>query len=211
MVARRHRQRSEARQAIRSPRRCLRRSAATACRKKPFDDYLEARIFDLYDDPMPTRADLEGYCGETASALIQLAAMVLDPRGGAAARRSRRPCRLRAGDHRADPAAAAASRARPVLRAARHPCRGRHVARGVRRRRRMPRPRRRAVAAMAALAAEHLAAFESRAGAHAAVAAAGFPAAGADAAPISTRIARGRRRSALSRQRRHLGDPAASG
>jgi phytoene synthase len=43
-----------------------------------FDNYLEARIFDLYDDPMPSRTDLEGYCGETASALIQLAAMVLD-------------------------------------------------------------------------------------------------------------------------------------
>ena len=40
---------------------------------------LEARIFDLYDDPMPSTNDLEGYCGETASALIQLAAMVLDP------------------------------------------------------------------------------------------------------------------------------------
>ena len=37
------------------------------------------RIFDLYDDPMPSRTDLEGYCGETASALIQLAALVLDP------------------------------------------------------------------------------------------------------------------------------------
>ena len=44
-----------------------------------FDAYLEARIFDLYDDPMPGRADLEGYCGETASAVIQLAALVLDP------------------------------------------------------------------------------------------------------------------------------------
>ena len=43
-----------------------------------FDNYLEARVFDLYDDPMPTRTDLEGYCGETAGALIQLAAMVLD-------------------------------------------------------------------------------------------------------------------------------------
>src|SRR5438034_284615 len=46
--------------------------------RKPFDDYLEARIFDLYDDPMPGRAELEGYCGETASALIQLASLVLD-------------------------------------------------------------------------------------------------------------------------------------
>lgn len=44
-----------------------------------FDRYLEARIFDLYDDPMPSRADLEGYCGETASALIQLAALILEP------------------------------------------------------------------------------------------------------------------------------------
>ncbi len=43
-----------------------------------FDHYLEARIFDLYDDPMPSRTDLEGYCGETASALIQLASLVLD-------------------------------------------------------------------------------------------------------------------------------------
>lgn len=44
-----------------------------------FENMLEARIFDLYDDPMPSRTDLEGYCGETASALIQLAAIVLDP------------------------------------------------------------------------------------------------------------------------------------
>jgi phytoene synthase len=44
-----------------------------------FENYLEARVFDLYNDPMPSRTDLEGYCGETASVLIQLAAMVLDP------------------------------------------------------------------------------------------------------------------------------------
>lgn len=43
-----------------------------------FQNYLDARIFDLYDDPMPTRGDLEGYCGETASAIIQLSALVLD-------------------------------------------------------------------------------------------------------------------------------------
>jgi phytoene synthase len=47
--------------------------------RSAFENYLEARIFDLYNDPMPSRTDLEGYCGETASALIQLAAMVLDP------------------------------------------------------------------------------------------------------------------------------------
>lgn len=44
-----------------------------------FDRYLDARIFDLYDDPMPSRGDLEGYLGETASAIIQLAALILEP------------------------------------------------------------------------------------------------------------------------------------
>ena len=39
----------------------------------------EARIFDLYDDPMPDRATFEGYAGETASALIQLGTLILDP------------------------------------------------------------------------------------------------------------------------------------
>lgn len=42
-------------------------------------DLIDARIFDLYDDPMPDRHALEGYAGETASALIQLAGLVLDP------------------------------------------------------------------------------------------------------------------------------------
>jgi phytoene synthase len=39
----------------------------------------EARIFDLYDDPMPDRAAFELYAGETASALIQLSGLILDP------------------------------------------------------------------------------------------------------------------------------------
>lgn len=39
----------------------------------------EARIFDLYDDPMPDRNVFEGYAGETAAALIQLGALILDP------------------------------------------------------------------------------------------------------------------------------------
>jgi len=46
--------------------------------RRALTDLIEARRFDLYDDPMPSRNDLEGYCGETASALIQLAALVLD-------------------------------------------------------------------------------------------------------------------------------------
>lgn len=42
-----------------------------------FDNLLQARIFDLYDDPMPSLADLEGYAGDTASAVMQLGAIVL--------------------------------------------------------------------------------------------------------------------------------------
>jgi phytoene synthase len=52
-------------------------------------DLIDARVFDLYDDPMPTMADLEGYCGETSSVLIRLAGLVLagggDPGGADAA------------------------------------------------------------------------------------------------------------------------------
>ena len=46
--------------------------------RSAFERLLAARIFDLYDDPMPDRTSLEGYCGETASAIIQLAALILD-------------------------------------------------------------------------------------------------------------------------------------
>jgi phytoene synthase len=42
-----------------------------------FDNLLQARIFDLYDDPMPTLNDLEGYAGDTESAVMQLGAMIL--------------------------------------------------------------------------------------------------------------------------------------
>lgn len=42
-----------------------------------FDKLIEARRFDLYDDPMPSLNDLEGYAGETSSSLIQLAAIIL--------------------------------------------------------------------------------------------------------------------------------------
>lgn len=43
----------------------------------------EARIFDLYDDPMESVTAFEGYAGETASALLQLASLVLDPEAAA--------------------------------------------------------------------------------------------------------------------------------
>lgn len=38
---------------------------------------IDARIGDLYDDPLADRHELEGYAGETASALIQLASLIL--------------------------------------------------------------------------------------------------------------------------------------
>lgn len=40
-------------------------------------DLIDARVFDLYDDTMPTLNDLEGYCGETSSSLIRLGTMIL--------------------------------------------------------------------------------------------------------------------------------------
>src|SRR5206468_1675680 len=46
--------------------------------RSAFDMLLEARVFDLYDDGMPTLDDLEGYAGETASSLLQLTAIVLN-------------------------------------------------------------------------------------------------------------------------------------
>lgn len=45
--------------------------------KQAFVNMIEARQFDLYDDPMPSLGALEGYLGETSSMLIQLAAMIL--------------------------------------------------------------------------------------------------------------------------------------
>ncbi len=52
-------------------------------------DLIDARVFDLYEDPMPTLNDLEGYCGETSSSLIRLATLILaegrDPGGSDAA------------------------------------------------------------------------------------------------------------------------------
>ena len=42
-----------------------------------FERLLQARVFDLYDDPMPSLNDLEGYAGDTASALFQLGAIIL--------------------------------------------------------------------------------------------------------------------------------------
>ena len=51
----------------RSRRRSTTRSSGSACRAQLSSTSIDARIFDLYDDPMPTLNDLEGYCGETSS------------------------------------------------------------------------------------------------------------------------------------------------
>ncbi|WP_181706903.1 phytoene/squalene synthase family protein [Chthonobacter rhizosphaerae] len=55
----------------------------------PLVGLIDARTFDLYDDPMPSLLDLEGYAGETASVLFQAAALVLcdgeDPKAADAA------------------------------------------------------------------------------------------------------------------------------
>jgi phytoene synthase len=40
---------------------------------------IDARLFDLYDDPMPSRVVLESYARDTASVLFQMAATILDP------------------------------------------------------------------------------------------------------------------------------------
>ena len=47
--------------------------------KEPLKNLITAREFDLYADRMPDVTALETYLGETNSALIQLAAMLLDP------------------------------------------------------------------------------------------------------------------------------------
>jgi phytoene synthase len=45
---------------------------------QPLMDMIEARSFDLYNDPMPTLAALEGYAAKTSAALIELAARILN-------------------------------------------------------------------------------------------------------------------------------------
>lgn len=46
--------------------------------REPLLNLLDAREFDLFNDPMPDQETLEGYAGETSSSLIQLAALILD-------------------------------------------------------------------------------------------------------------------------------------
>jgi phytoene synthase len=50
--------------------------------RKPLSDLVEARRFDLYDDPAPDVQFLESYCGETCSSLFHLAGSILGGAGG---------------------------------------------------------------------------------------------------------------------------------
>lgn len=54
-------------------------------------DFIEARRFDLYDEPMATVADLEAYAGRTSSALFALGGQIL---GGPAAESVSEPAGL---------------------------------------------------------------------------------------------------------------------
>jgi 15-cis-phytoene synthase len=45
--------------------------------KHALQNLVKAHIFDFYSDPMSTLPDLEGYLGETSSALIQMASLIL--------------------------------------------------------------------------------------------------------------------------------------
>lgn len=42
---------------------------------QPLLELLDARVFDLYNDPMPDRTALEAYCGQTGSVLLQMVAL----------------------------------------------------------------------------------------------------------------------------------------
>jgi phytoene synthase len=55
----------------------VRAIAAGGLPKEALRNLILARRFDLYNDPMPSLADLEGYLGETQSALIQMSALIL--------------------------------------------------------------------------------------------------------------------------------------
>lgn len=48
---------------------------------QPFHDLIEARTFDIYDDPMPTIPDLEAYARATSSQPMAVASEILGVRG----------------------------------------------------------------------------------------------------------------------------------
>ncbi|MGB8278563.1 MAG: phytoene/squalene synthase family protein [Methylovirgula sp.] len=50
---------------------------------EPLLALIDARLFDLYDEPMPSVEMLEAYAEATAGRLFKLAAMIVEPRAGA--------------------------------------------------------------------------------------------------------------------------------
>ena len=65
--------------AIRSRPNCCSRSAIASCRSSALSRLIDEHQFDLYNDPMPTMAALEGYLNDTAAALFALAARIVGP------------------------------------------------------------------------------------------------------------------------------------
>jgi len=54
----------------------------TGLPRAPFDALINARAFDLYDDPFPDRAAFDAYVGATGGGLMELAARTLAPASG---------------------------------------------------------------------------------------------------------------------------------
>ena len=80
---------------------------------------IEARRFDLYDEPMLTLADFDDYARATSAALIELAARVLAARRLARPRPARASCRSRLRDRRPAAGLSPSRGARPAVPAAR--------------------------------------------------------------------------------------------
>ena len=69
--------RAKRRPQIRSQRRCWQTIERYQLPVPRFAALVDARIFDLYDDPMATAADLEAYAVKTSSAVFAMAAQIL--------------------------------------------------------------------------------------------------------------------------------------
>ena len=82
---------------------------------EPLSRLIEEHQFDLYNDPMPSMAALEGYVTDTSSALFSLGARIAAPAVGRD-RPSRAPCWPRPGHGAGDRGAAARCRAAPAIR-----------------------------------------------------------------------------------------------
>ncbi len=67
----------------------MRAASAYDLPREALHQLIEARIFDVYDDPMPTKDALETYCRETSSALFSLSARILGGESEACERAAR--------------------------------------------------------------------------------------------------------------------------